>query len=403
MTDALASDVAVTWIAALACIPYLRFLWRAESPAGGRAALALVGLLCALLTLRGFDWLDFSPWLGRLTFAVATWLPLAATLFCERVLRRHHPLWLKGLALGVSLGFFAINLVAPLAQQHGWTIAFAGAFALVMGGNALMLLRATDRDLGVEQRRLARVLVLVALISAPLLVSDFRTLLGWPPVRLGSLAAMIFIHVMLAAEAKLSLVRELVGRLFAWVVQGLALAVLFAWVMGFRAEALWQHAVAAWPVAIALLMLAGIVVGSRALSLASAEGHFLRWLRSAPVGDLDRLLGALPDYLPLRMHHRLQGPDLADHDTAVLWRLADAPVSLARARAAAASADPAIAEAGEQWCDLLERHDMNHALPLRAEPPLVVLVQLAASSVDSIAHLRAAVVQQLGRSLAERG
>ena len=46
---------------------------------------------------------------------------------------------------------------------------------------------------------------------------------------------------------------------------------------------------------------------------------------------------------------------------------------------------------------------MNHALALRAEPPLVVLVELAASSAGSIAHLRAAVVQRLGRSLAARG
>ncbi len=75
---------------------------------------------------------------------------------------------------------------------------------------------------------------------------------------------------------------------------------------------------------------------------------------------------------------------------------------LARARAAAASADPALAESGEQWGDLLERHDMNHALALRAEPALVVLVELAASSTGSIAHLRAAVVQQIGRSLADR-
>jgi uncharacterized protein YhhL (DUF1145 family) len=402
MADALASDVAVTWIAALACVPYLRFLWRAEAPAGGRAALALVALLGLLLALRGFDWLDLAPWLGGLTFAVATWLPLATTIFCERLLRRHHPLWLKVLALGVSVGFFVFNLVAPLAQQQTWTIAFAGAFAVVMACNALLLLRANDADLGVERRRLARVLVLVALIAAPLLVSDFRTLLGWPPVRLGSLAAMLFIHVMLAAEARLSLLRELVGRLFAWTVQGLALAGVFAWVMGFQEEDLWRHALAAWPVAIALLMLAAIVVSSRALSVASAEGQFLRWLRAAPLADLDRLLDALGDYLPMRQHVRLQGSDLKDYDLAVLWRLADAPVSLARARAAAASSDPAIAEAGEQWCDLLERHDMNHALALRAEPALVVLVELAASSTGSIAHLRAAVVQQIGRSLADR-
>lgn len=403
MTDALASDVALTWIAALACLPYLRFLWRAESPAGGRAALALVVLMGLLLALRGFDWLQVAPWLGRLTFAVATWLPLATTLFCERLLRRHHPLWLKGLALGVSAGFFTINLVTPLAQGQTWTVAFAGAFAAVMACNALLLLRATDRDLGVEQRRLARVLVLVALIAAPLIVSDFRTLLGWPPVRLGSLAAMLFIHVMLAAEARLSLLRELVGRMVAWAVQGFALALAFAWVMGFGGEALWRHALAAWPAAIAMLMLAAIVTSSRALSLASAEGQFLRWLRAAPLDDLDRLLGALGDYLPMRKHLRLQGPDLAGYDPAVLGRLADAPVSLVRARAAAASPDAALAEAGEQWRDLLERHDMNHALPLRADPPLVVLVDLAASSAGSLAHLRAAVVQRLGRSLAARG
>ena len=399
MDSAISVDAALSLIAAAACMPYLRFLWKSEAPAGGRAAIFLVVMLAALMVLRGIDWMNDGIQFNRLTFAAATLLPLAITLFCERILRRHHPLWLKLFTLTVTLVFFVLNLLIPLAHQPLWPVTFALVLATVVTCNGVMLLRGHD-ELGVEERRLVSALVLVALLATPLLVSDFRTLIGYPPVRLGSLAAMLFIHVMLAAEARLSIVRELITRVLVWVALGLVLAGLFAWVLGFAGEALWHRTLSAWPVAIALLMFGAIVASSRALSVSSAENHFLRWLQATPLDDAETLLAGLRNYPQTQSHLRLQESDLDDYDASVLWRLADSPVSLSLARVSAGCKDPLLSEAGEQWLDLLERHRMNYALPIRAHPPLLVLLQMPSSSSENVSHLRAGIIQRLAQRLA---
>ena len=100
MTSALASDITITWLGAIGVGLYFNFLWRRqESGSSARAALFLAGVLTTMLAVRGFFWIWSGPVLGRLVFAAATLLPIAITLFTEQLLRRHHPRWLKLLAL----------------------------------------------------------------------------------------------------------------------------------------------------------------------------------------------------------------------------------------------------------------------------------------------------------------
>ena len=110
------ADVAITWMGATGTALYLRSLgsagWREH-----KAAISLASLLTLLLFLRGVAWWQSEPALMRVVLAVATLLPLSVTLFCERILRRHHPLWLKLLSVLVSGAFFIFNLIVGLAGQ----------------------------------------------------------------------------------------------------------------------------------------------------------------------------------------------------------------------------------------------------------------------------------------------
>ena len=135
---------------------------RGGNPAA-RAELFLFGTLAVMLFVRGFWWPTRQPLLGRAVFAAATLLPLAITLFVEHVLRRHHPLWLKVLRRGNTIGFFALNLFGRARGQH----ASAGriprrASCSTLGANGVLLVRERGGDLGERESAIAGALVFAA-------------------------------------------------------------------------------------------------------------------------------------------------------------------------------------------------------------------------------------------------
>lgn len=400
--ESVATDVAITWLGAVGC-GY--FLWqlRAHDDRHAHKALAfLVAVLAALLLVRGFAWWLEPPWLNRLVQVIASLLPLASTLFCEQALRRHHPLWLKWLALATTGVFVLGNLFGFGIDPVIWLFAFMACFAVVVAANGAYLLTAGRDQLGAGEVRLARTLVLVSLLSVPLLLSDFRTLHQQVPIRLGALAALLFVHVMLSAGAQQ--IERLPGRLLGWLLAAAALAGLFAVVAGGDRAAMIEHFWRFLPVAYAWLLLAAIMVLGRAMAAGHRLNEFLRWLGRAPTSSLPELLSALRDYPPTQDHQVLSGDDLAGYDLGRLWSALaaadDAPVSITWARARAGDNDAEQRDAAEQWLDLLERHQMTHALPVSREQPLIVLLNLPVTASGSVAELRAGVILRLARALA---
>ncbi len=400
--ESVATDVAITWLAAVGC-GY--FLWqlRARDDRHAHKALAfLVGVMAALLLVRGFAWWLEPPWLNRIVQVVASLLPLASTLFCEQVLRRHHPLWLKWLALATTVVFVLVNLFGFGVDPVVWLFAFMACFAVVIAANGAYLLTAGRDQLGAGEIRLARTLVLVSLLSVPLLLSDFRTLHQQVPVRLGGLAALLFVHVMLSAGAQQ--ITQLPWRLLGWLLAAAVLAGVFAVVGGGDRSAMIEHFWRFLPVAYAWLLLAAIVVLGRGMAASNRINDFLRWLGRAPITSLADLLAALRDYPPTQDHLALSGQDLSGYDLDRLWSALagadDAPVSIAWARSRASGGDVDERDAAEQWLDLLERHQMTHALPVSRQQPLIVLLNLPVTASGSVAELRAGVILRLARAVA---
>lgn len=417
MINALASDVTVTWLGALGCGLYLHFLWTRRE-AGTGTGLFLFGVLTALLAVRGFAWLlggpHFGPLLGpllsrllgRLVFAAATLLPIATTLFAEQLLRRHHPLWLKLLALGVSVVFFAINLVADLSANVPLLLAFLACYAMVTASNGWFLLWLRDADLSSNEERLARAVVVVVALAVPLMATDFREELGHVPVRLGALGALAFVYVLLNLSDSQRVVRGLLAHIATALVFAVVLAGAMALASHGPGQGFWQAGVRGMPVALAWVLLTAIFVRIRAVSLAGDGNAFLRWLLHARLDTPDGFLHSLRRLPQTADHVVLGDAELAGYALGELFALAGKrrePVSIGDARAWArqpqASGVGNGIEAAEQLVDLMERHEMTHALLIARQPAMVVLLNLPQGANAAIGELRAAVILRLARHL----
>lgn len=405
MADALAIDVALTWAGAAGCAYYFASLY-GQGHRGVGAQRFLLIVLTGLLLVRGFTWLTANAALARLTFGIATWLPLAVTLFVERVLRRHHPLGLKLLALATSLTFFGCNIVAALPARRGWLLAFLAAFALVVLTNAILLLARRRADQSAAENRLADLIVVIAVLSIPLVISDFRTLVPFSPVRLGALGALLFAYAMLGSVVRTASVASWAFRWVVLLALALGLSALISLaVFGPVPAAWWPATLRAWPVAYAWMLLTGIVVSRRAVSAGGSATAFIRWLAQAPLATTDEFIASLAASPDGATHLVLGQRDLSDYRPDVLARLADANqgvASLAVARRERGSAEGPLAESAEQWIDLLERLQMTHGVLALRATPMVVLVNLPTTTSTAAAESRLSVIQHLARRI-ERG
>lgn len=402
MADQIAIEVAITWAAAAGCLFYLLSMIRSGEHGGG-AQRFLIATIAAVLTVRGFFWMTGDLRLAQLTFAFATWLPLAITLFFERVLRRHHPLWVKLFALISSVLFFASDLIPGLFERRSWMASFGVCLALIVLINGALLLKQRSSGLLGSEKRLADLLLLIAFVSAPLVLSDFRTLLPVFPMRLGGLAALLFVYALLGSAVRTLSAWMWLVRFATLLVLALMLSALLALALqGTSLDDWWRMTHRAWPVAFAWMLLTGIVVSRVAISSDVSHNAFLRWLAHAPLSTRANLLESLGGSPDATTYLVVQSADLTDYRTVTLARLADAEdgvVSLPRARSQRTANDSTLAESAEQWIDLLERTQMTHGFIAQREPLTVALVSLPATTSAAGAEARLRVVQNLARQL----
>jgi hypothetical protein len=404
MDGALASDLTVTWLGALGTALYLRFLARTESMRDVRPAAYLFGVLTVLLLVRGFFWIHGGPWLGRLVFAAATLLPITMTVFTEHLLRRHHPRWLKVLALGVSVVFGVLNLFADLASDTRLLLFFLAGLAATIVCNAWYLLRSSGDDLARNELRLVRMVVVAACVATLLAVTDFRAEIPQIPVRLGALGPLFLAGVLLGQSDDAGLARTALLQPLAAVACAAALAAAFALSTQGIGAGFLPAALAGLPIACSWILLTVIVVRIRALSAASPGNRFLHWLLEARLDTAPGFVDSLRGLSQTGEHVVLGEAELAGYSLDLLFGAEGTrtgALALSEARARVRARDPAQLDAAEQLIDLLEKHEMTHALPISRQPPLVVLLNLPPGADAASGELRAAVIQRLGRRLAE--
>lgn len=405
MADILAIDVLLTWIAAAGCGMYLWMLYRAGRRGGGPQRF-LIAVVACLLTVRGFDWLYGSPALERITLALAAVLPFAATLFVERILRRHHPLWFKLATLLVVLALLLASMLPSSWHDVRFHLAFACSSASIMFVNGLFLLVRRRASLSGGENALANALLLLAPIVAVLILTDFHQFGALVPFRLGSLAALLLVCSMLGTAMR----NVGVG---AWVWHYLTLlgvALMLAWVV---AQALpdtvgtfdWGRVQGLWPVTFAWILLSSIVVRGRELAAERSSNDFMHWLAQAPLDNAAAFVEALKANPHAPTHILLHAADLRDHDVATLARLCDAAdpiVSIARTRHAQRTDAGVLTDAAEQWVDLLERTEMTHGFIVARAPAQVLLFNVPASALPDRVESQLRVLSHICQQLDQR-
>jgi hypothetical protein len=405
VADTTVTDVAVTWTAAAGCLLYLWMLYHAGRRGGGPQRL-LVGVLACLLVVRGFDWLHRTDALDRTTFGIAAGLPLATTLFVERVLRRHHPLWFKMFSLLATVSLCLGSVLTPLRRDERFVLIFTFCLAFTVFMNGIFLQTRRRDSLSAGENALAGVLVLLALISVVLVVSDFGVFAALTPVRLGSIAALLLVYSMLGATSETVTVATWAWRYVALLGAALVLAVLIAEsAPGAVGTLRWVTIQRVWPLAYAWILLTAVVVKGRELTAASAASDFMQWLTGAPLRTATAFVEALKAAPGAPSHVLLRAQDLTEHDLATLERLCGASeplVSLARVRRVQRAAVEALSDSAEQWIDLLERTEMTHGFIVAREPPQVLLLNVPPSTLPEQAESRLRVMSHICRQLDQR-
>ena len=399
MVDGIARDVAITWTGAVGCWLYLWLLYRHGRQGTGPQRFLLI-VLGALLFVRGFDWLTEEQAIGRATFAIAVWLPLAITLFVERVLRQHSPLWVKLLSLATPIVFFPASMIAGPSHYPLWSVGFAVCFVAVVLINGVLLLIRRRSTLSVGENRVAVTLVLLAFVSAPLVASDFRTQFGFPTVRLGAISALLFTYSMVAVATRRTSVLASAGRFLLLFAFAVFLSGLLALANnGDAVNDWWAATLSALPLAYAWMILTAIAVNVRTLSHEGRSEEFLDWLSRVQFATPEDYLQSLRR-APDAPTHVLLGPtELEGYDLDVLTDGCTGPdviASLERARQLTGENGNTQANWAEQWVDLLERTGMTHGFVVRSAPPTVFLLRLPATTSSVAARIRLSVMQHVG-------
>ena len=386
-------DAVVSWLGAVGALAAWLHLRRRESGSlQQRRARFLLGVLAVLLGVRGFFWIFGDAWLFRLTFLPATLVPLGMALFVEGLLRRHLPLALKLFAAGGSALFFLLSLAGVLRRGSPWVLGFAAFEVLLLAALGWVVLRRDRGGLSPAENRFIEGVWIALLLAIPLIATDFRSSLGWPPARLGALGVLLFAYTLVRPhsrqDGKRALLREIAGMAGRTVVLAAALAA----VLGVSRDRVWHLAAASC----GFVLLAALWQRLADARAEVRQGSFLAWWAAADMSSLDRFLEALGDCPVAESCCFLPAAELQGYDEPVLAsRLAGSPVvSLPALRAGSRRGADDQRSADEQLLDLLVERGMEHACLVRARPLALLLLGHAPLGGSPATDLEIALLQK---------
>jgi hypothetical protein len=395
-------DVLVTWIGGLTLVRYRLAIAssRNVSPLERRARV-LVSTIALLLILRGISWLyPQSAWLGTLMTLPATLLPLAMALFVEGLLRRHLPLWLKCLAVVASGASLVATLAAAALGRHDSALAsyvLLASLLVVMGALFVELARRDRTSLSRAENGLVRAMLVVAVVSVPLIATDFRFVLGWPPVRLGTLAALLFCYTLLRRSDERGSLRKWMRDLARLLFRAAVVCVLLLVALQTTP---WELVVPLLVLAIALVLALAVSDLLRAASAQGSQRSLLRWLARPPATSLAAFVREL-HHLPVTADAVvMEEAELAAyHPSAIVAAFSGG--SLVRARVdlrADALTDSIRALGADELGDLLERTGTTHVALLSESPLRLLLANVPELPGAGEAELALAAVVRRGRA-----
>jgi hypothetical protein len=243
----------------------------------------------------------------------------------------------------------------------------------------VVLARRDRASLSRSENGLVRACLIVAIVSLPLVATDFHFDIGWPTPRLGTIGALLFCYTLLRRpqeHARLAWWARDVGRLL---LRAAVVCVLL--LIALRTA---PRDVLAPLFALATALVLAVAIADR-LTIANnspTEAALLRWLARPPASSLVGFVREL-HHLPLTADALvIEERDLAmyDHRALCAALATGRPVhSLARLREERAVRTERRLEAArgaDQLTDLLERTEMTHVALLSSTPLRVLLANI---------------------------
>jgi hypothetical protein len=389
MTSLLAADSIVSICGALGLFVAIATVRRRDptGPLTQRITFAL-GLVAALFLIRGASWWANSDGLERLALCLASILPLAALVLTESVLRRHAP---EAMKVAVSAGAILLAIAAlfdvhRLLPATGWLLA---SFQLATFAACAMMifLRQHDSLAAVENFGLVR-LAVGGLIVVPFLLSDYRDLFPFVPVKLGALGSLLIVTTMLfeGEEARQRSFLLLGVRIFGGLVLGGATAfiekdVSSADIVRFAA------------ITVSGVLVIGLVVDLTRSALISLAPGLLASIAVSPAAGRGALLEQLSKHPLFATAQRLRTSALVDYDPPILspaldgrsvLRQADYPWQLSATNPAA-----------ERLFALMATYSASHLVVIENEPLDLLLLSVPVVSADPATETALLLVRRI--------
>ena len=385
-------DILVTWTSAVTMIRYAQTLFRSRSSVLELRTLFLALVLAATLLARGFFWL--WPEATGLSIAVglpASFLPLAATLFVEGLLRRHVPKVMKVFAVVATLMALIGTTAGGLTSDPGLGSLFTKLFLVPLLITFLSLgviIISRDRTtLSRTENALVTACLVVTMLSLPLAVTDFRRDVGWPFARMGSLGALLFCYTLLRTPQENARLQRWVHDIGLFIGKS-ALATLLLRIL--LRDMQWSAFADFFILAFALVVSYAIWDRLRDSETSNRVTELLRWLAGDTPETMTAFLRELKHLSLTADAEIVTGDDLTRYDRDSVLRAMSGKssvVTLASLRQVRDSDtgtfDPLETRGADELTDLLERRGITH-IGLLSENPL----QLLATTLPELAGSR---------------
>ncbi len=400
-TPAESVDVLVTWIGGVTLLRYRYALLKrhTRSPLERRTGF-LISTVALHLVVRGFSWLSpDTVWLGVLALVPATLLPLALAIFCEGLLRRHVPRGVKWLSVIAATIAFVTNIVTGFAGRESDIASQTQLVTLIvtMAALGVVLIRRDKTSLSRAENALVKTIALVAVIALPLVATDFRFVLGWPPARFGTIAALLLALTLLRRPDERQGARRWMMEIFG---------------VGVRAAVVTPMLLLAFPVIVSMSASAGALVTALVLSLAIGDRlaehsrrrstrELLRWM-ARPAASSIEAFGRELRHLPLTADATVTGEaELNAYNVDDLRSLFSDRESV-RVLSELRGAEGTNSRGAEQLTDLLSRTNKTHAALLTDRPFRLLLVNMPELPGSDESRLALAAVVRHGQLSALR-
>lgn len=356
-----------------------------------------IDVLSVMLLSRVLAWTTQIGFFDQLAVAAAGFVPLAALVLTEGLLRRHAPAPLKWIA---AVGAAIVLICAFINPQ--WTgrwllYLLIGLQLTVFVSLGLWVVLRDRPSLTASQNLMIDRLALSLLLIVPFTLTDFRDAFVITPVRASGIA-ILFLCWLALSFSRANLTHWEIARSFALVLAaGFAAGLAISSVAGLDSAATIQITA----IVISATLVAQIYNEGKTLHRDEERESVLRYVAEANVKSPDAFLQGLQRHPMVAGSLVLREEDLGDFDETLMRAFDESSI---RKKAAYGSGDNENgAEAVEQLDWFFEKYDATHAMLVSRQPRILVALNMPTLAASPGAELELAAVQRFAALMFKNG